>query len=610
MSMRNAAEFLPVCRADMKRRSWDELDFLCIVGDAYVDHPSFGHAIVSRFLESRGYRVGIVAQPDWRARDDFERMGRPRLGVLVSAGNLDSMLSNYSAPGKRRAKDDYAPGGRAGLRPDRATLVYCNRVREIWQDIPLIIGGIEASLRRVAHYDWWSDEVRRSIMIDSRADLLIYGMAEYALERVADLLFAGTPVGEIRDVPGTCWKTRDANFASDASLLPSFDEVRGDRRLFAEAYNTFYNEQNFASGKRLIQDQGSWLLVQNPPAPPLSSEALDRIYSLPYARSQHPSYDPECVPALNEVQFGLVSHRGCFGGCAFCAIALHQGRVIQTRGEESIVEEARLLTTLPGFKGYINDVGGPTANFRDMPCPRQADHGACKDKACLYPKPCPNMRPSHASYLRLLKRLRTLPGVKKVFIRSGLRYDYILSDPKGGEFLRELCLYHVSGQLKIAPEHASDTVLARMRKPSREVTERFVRQYRDMNARLGKRQFLVPYLMSGHPGCGLAECLELAEFCRDLALRPEQVQEFAPTPGTPATCMYHTGLDPFTLQPVYVPRDKDERAMQRALLQYWRPENRRLVEKALSILGRRDLIGDRQKCLIRKSRGHFSDYKR
>lgn len=608
--------FLPVDRTDMERRGWDELDFLCVVGDAYVDHPSFGHAIVSRLLESLGYRVGIIAQPDWRSREDFERMGRPRLGVLVSAGNLDSMLSNYSSPGKHRRVDDYAPGGRPGLRPDRATLVYCNRIRELWKDIPLIIGGIEASLRRIAHYDYWSNDVRRSILVDSRADLLVYGMAETQLERIASLLAAKTPVSQIRDVPGTCWKTHNAEDAGDAVLLPSFDEVSKNKNAFAEAFLLFYQEQNFADGNRLIQDQGPWLLVHNPPPPPISTEALDRIYALPYVRKAHPSYEPEEVPALREVQFGITSHRGCFGECAFCAISSHQGRVIQPRSVENILNEARILIDMPDFKGYIHDVGGPTANFRIPACGKQETRGACRGKSCLYPKPCVHLRASHREYIDLLKRVRSLKGVKKVFIRSGLRYDYILADPKGDEFLQELCLHHISGQLKIAPEHASPAVLSRMRKQPKETTERFVRAYREENARIGKKQFLVPYLMSAHPGCGLKECLELAEFLRDIGLRPEQVQEFTPTPGTLATCMYYAELDPLTGKAVYVSKDNGEKAMQRALLQYWMPQNYDLVEKTLTILNRKDLIGSGRKCLIparangRKQIGRFSDKKR
>jgi len=595
---RKSNEFLPICGEDMRRRGWDELDFLCVVGDAYVDHPSFGHAIVSRLLESLGYRVGVVAQPNWRSKDDFARMGRPRLAVLVAAGNLDSMLSNYSSPGKRRRDDDYAPGGRAGLRPDRATLVYCNRVRELWKDVPLIIGGIEASLRRMAHYDYWADDVRRSILVDSRADLLIYGMAEYQLERIAALLSADVPVSHIRDVPGTCWKTHAPSDAPDALELPSYEEASRGGKAFAEAFRLFCPEQNFADGRRLIQDQGAWFAVHNPPPPPLDTEKLDAVYALPYARAAHPSYGSDEIPALREVRFSITAHRGCFGECAFCAISSHQGRVVQTRSDQSILREARIITEMPDFKGYIHDVGGPTANFHTQACGKQAAKGACRGKSCLYPKPCPNLRASHREYLGLLRRIRAIKGVKKVFIRSGLRYDYILSDPNGGEFLRELCEHHISGQLKIAPEHASSAVLAKMRKPPKECTAQFVSAYRAENARTGKKQFLVPYLMSSHPGCGLKESVELAEFIRDIGLRPEQVQDFTPTPGTLSACMYHTGMDPFTGEAVYTAKDKEEKAMQRALLQYWMPQNYELARKALQLAGRSDLIGSGKKCLI------------
>jgi uncharacterized radical SAM protein YgiQ len=584
----------------MLARGWGELDFLCITGDAYVDHPSFGHAIVSRLLEYLGYRVGIVSQPDWRSRDDFEVMGRPSLAVLVAAGNLDSMLSNWSAPARRRREDSYSPGGRAGRRPDRATIVYCNRVRELWGDVPLVIGGIEASLRRIAHYDYWSDSVRRSILTDSRADLLIYGMAETQLEAIARRLASGERAADIRDVPGTCWRTHDRGDAADAVELPSFEAVSSDKRVFADAFRTFYLEQNFASGRRLAQDQGPWIVVHNPPPPPMPAEKLDRIYSLPYMRSPHPSYGGAGVPALAEVRFSITSHRGCFGECSFCAISSHQGRVIQPRSRESIVREAALMTGMPDFKGYIHDVGGPTANFRTPSCGRSRSDGACRGRSCLYPEPCRELVASHREYSALLRAVRELPGVKRVFVRSGLRYDYIMADPDGEDFLEDLCRHHVSGQLKIAPEHSSPRVLSCMRKPSGDAALKFIRAYREMNARLGKNQFLVPYFMSGHPGCGLAESLELAEFIRDAGVRPEQVQEFTPTPGTLSACMYHTGIDPLTGRPVYVPRDHEERAMQRALLQYWMPRNRDLVRRALQKLGRADLIGRSPKCLIRE----------
>ncbi|MDR3332650.1 MAG: YgiQ family radical SAM protein [Synergistaceae bacterium] len=596
----SAADFLPTSATEMKRRGWDELDFLCITGDAYVDHPSFGHAVVSRFLESKGYRVGVIPQPDWRSPAGFAVMGRPRLAVLVAAGNLDSMLSNYSSRTKRRREDAYSPGGEAGRRPDRATIVYCNRIRELWGDVPLVIGGIEASLRRAAHYDYWSDSVRRSILIDSRADLLIYGMAETQLEMIAALLASGKPVREIHEVPGTCWKTHDRADAPDVTELPSYDAVSSDRRVYADAFKSYYLEQNFVSGRQLIQDQGPWLSIHNPPPPPMNTEALDAIYSLPYARRPHPMYEGHEIPALAEVRFSITSHRGCFGECAFCAISSHQGRVIGRRSAESIVNEARLMTRDPDFKGYIHDVGGPTANFRTRSCARSETMGACRGRSCLFPKPCRELEPSHREYLEILRRVRELPGVKKVFVRSGLRYDYIMADPDGMDFLDELCRHHVSGQLKIAPEHASEKVLSRMRKSSGGATEKFIRAYRETNDRIEKKQFLVPYFMSSHPGCGLREAVELAEFIRDMGVRPEQVQEFTPTPGTVSTCMYYSGIDPMTGEDVYVPRDTDERAMQRALLQYWMPRNRELVLRALEKAGRADLIGRSRKCLITK----------
>jgi uncharacterized radical SAM protein YgiQ len=585
----------------MEARGWDELDFLCVAGDAYVDHPSFGHAIVTRLIESLGYRVGVVAQPDWRSAENFGRMGKPRLGALVSAGNLDSMLSNYSAPGRRRRQDAYSPGGASGRRPDRAVIVYCNRIRELWGDVPLIIGGIEASLRRIAHYDYWSDAVRRSILVDSRADLLIYGMAETQIERITRQLSSGVPVREINDIPGTCWRTHDisAKYKCNGIELPSFDAVRCDKKLFADAFRVFYNEQNFASGRALFQDQGAWIVAQNPPPPPMSTAELDKIYSLPYARNPHPIYGGQSVPAFAEVQFSITSHRGCFGECSFCAISLHQGRVIQCRSRENILNEAEAMTRLPDFKGYISDVGGPTANFRARSCAKSFTDGACRGRSCLYPDICRSLKPSHSEYMELLRSVASLDGVKKVFVRSGLRYDYIMAAPDGMEFLEELCMNHVSGQLKIAPEHVSEPVLKCMRKSGVRATEKFIRAYREINLKLGKKQFLTPYFMSSHPGSGLEESLELAEFMRAAGVRPEQAQEFTPTPGTLAACMYHTGLDPLTGKPVYVARDPSEKAMQRAMLQYWMPCNRKLVERALYKLNRTDLVGTAKKCLIK-----------
>ena len=593
-------KFLPIDREDMQRRGWEELDFLVISGDAYVDHPSFGHAIISRWLEKLGFRVGIIAQPDWRSTDDFKRMGRPRLGVMVTAGNLDSMLNHYTASGKKRKTDPYSPGGAGGLRPDRATIVYCNRVRELWKDVPLIIGGIEASLRRMAHYDYWGNDVRRSILADSRADLLVFGMGELPVTEIARALSEGREVSQIRDVPGTCWKTHDPGNAADAVLLPSFEEVRSDKKVFAQAFKKFYLEQNHSRGNRLIQDQGAWNVVQNRPARPMTEKEMDKVYNLPYTRAAHPSYDEAGgVPALEEVRFSITSHRGCFGECSFCAIAMHQGRIIQTRSDKSMIEEASSFKKMKDFKGYVHDVGGPTANFVVPSCPDQEKKGTCTGKSCLYPGPCKKLEADHTRYIGLLRKLREIPGIKKVFIRSGLRYDYILEDKKT-EFLDELCRYHVSGQLKIAPEHVSPAVLKFMKKVPRNVTVEFIEAYRKKNRELGLKQFLVPYFMSSHPGSTLKEAVDLAEFIRDSGLRPEQVQDFTPTPGSVSTCMYYTGIDPMTGEDVYVPRDHEERNMQRSLLQYWVPENAGTVKKALIKAGREDLIGNDSKCLVQE----------
>ena len=595
-------KFLPIDREDMQRRGWEDLDFLVISGDAYVDHPSFGHAIISRWLENLGFRVGIIAQPDWRSTEDFKRMGRPRLGVMVTAGNLDSMLNHYTASGKKRKTDNYSPGGVGGLRPDRATIVYCNRVRELWKDIPLIIGGIEASLRRMAHYDYWGNDVRRSILADSRADLLVFGMGELPVTGIAYALSQGRDVSQIRDIPGTCWKTHDPANAADAVVLPSFEEIRTDKKVFAQAFKKFYLEQNHSRGNRLIQDQGAWNVVQNRPARPLTEKEMDKVYNLPYTRAAHPSYDEAGgVPALEEVLFSITSHRGCFGECSFCAIAMHQGRIIQSRSDKSMVEEASSFKKMKDFKGYIHDVGGPTANFVVPSCPDQEKKGTCSGKSCLYPGPCKKLEADHSRYLGLLRKLREIPGIKKVFIRSGLRYDYILQDKKT-DFLDELCRYHVSGQLKIAPEHVSPAVLKFMRKVPRDVTVEFIDAYRKKNRELGMKQFLVPYFMSSHPGSTLKEAVDLAEFIRDSGLRPEQVQDFTPTPGSVSTCMYYTGIDPMTGEDVYVPRDHEERKMQRSLLQYWVPENAETVKKALIKAGREDLIGHENTCLVQERR--------
>ena len=595
-------KFLPIDREDMEKRGWEELDFLVISGDAYVDHPSFGHAIISRWLEKLGFRVGIIAQPDWRSTEDFKKMGRPRLGVMVTAGNLDSMLNHYTASGKKRKTDPYSPGGAAGLRPDRATIVYCNRVRELWKEIPLIIGGIEASLRRMAHYDNWANDVRRSILADSRADLLVFGMGELPVTEIARYLSEGREVSQIKDVPGTCWKTHDPANAADAVVLPSFEEVRSDKKVFAQAFKKFYLEQNHSRGSRLMQDQGAWNIVQNRPARPMTEKEMDKVYNLPYTRAAHPGYDEAGgIPALEEVRFSITSHRGCFGECSFCAIAMHQGRIIQTRSDKSMIEEASSFKKMKDFKGYIHDVGGPTANFVVPSCPDQDKKGTCAGKSCLYPGPCKKLEADHSRYIDLLRKLREIPGIKKVFIRSGLRYDYILEDKKT-DFLDELCRYHVSGQLKIAPEHVSPAVLKLMKKVPRNVTVEFIDAYRKKNRELGMKQFLVPYFMSSHPGSTLKEAVDLAEFIRDSGLRPEQVQDFTPTPGSVSTCMYYTGIDPMTGEEVYVPRDHEEREMQRSLLQYWVPENAATVKKALIKAGREDLIGNDNKCLVQERR--------
>ncbi len=592
--------FLPVNRDDMERRGWEELDFLVVSGDAYVDHPSFGHAIISRWLENLGYRVGIIAQPKWSSTEDFKKMGKPKLGVMVTAGNLDSMLSHYTASGKKRKTDDYSPGGQAGLRPDRATIVYCNRIRELWKDVPLIIGGIEASLRRIAHYDCWADDVRRSILADSRADLLVFGMGEIPVTEIARRLSEGRAASQIRDVPGTCWKTHEPEKAADAVVLPSFEEVRSDKKMFAQAFKKFYLEQDHIRGNRLIQDQGAWHVVQNRPSRPMTEKELDKVYSLPYTRAWHPDYDSAGgVPAIEEVRFSITSHRGCFGECSFCAISMHQGKIIQTRSDHSMMDEARSFKKMKEFRGYIHDVGGPTANFVIPSCRDQDKKGACTNKACLYPSPCKKLEADHSRYIVLLRKLREIPGIKKVFIRSGLRYDYILQD-KNTDFLDELCRYHISGQLKIAPEHVSPAVLKRMRKVPRDVTAEFISAYRKKNMELGMKQFLVPYFMSSHPGSALKEAVDLAEFIRDSGLRPEQVQDFTPTPGSVSTCMYYTGIDPITGEDVYVPREHEEKKMQRALLQYWMPENADTVKKALIKAGRPDLIGNDSKCLVRE----------
>lgn len=596
----SANDFLPITREDVIKRGWEQLDFLYICGDAYVDHPSFGHAIITRVLESIGFKVGIIAQPDWRSVDDFIKLGRPKYGVIVSAGNLDSMVNHYTSAKKRRSKDVYSPGGDIGKRPDRAVIVYCNRVKEAFKDIPIIIGGIEASLRRFAHYDYWDDSVRRSIMVDSKADLLIYGMGEKAIIEVAEALESGMDINHITYISGTCYVSDNIeNIGDDYLIIPSFKQVKGDKQKHAEACKIQYEEQDPIRGRVLIQAHGNRYIIQNPPMTPLSKNELDAVYALPYQREFHPIYgDKGGVPAIEEVQFSITASRGCFGSCSFCALAFHQGRIIQSRSKASIVNEAEKITWLQGFKGYIHDVGGPTANFIKPACEKQLSKGTCLNKRCLSPVPCKNLKVSHDEYLDILRSVRELPNVKKVFVRSGIRYDYLVYDNKD-TFIQELCEHHISGQLKVAPEHISEKVLRLMGKPTGDIYKRFVEKFKNINKKLRKEQYLVPYLMSSHPGSGLNEAIELAEFLRDSGYSPEQVQDFYPTPGTISTCMFYTGIDPLTMQEVYIPRSAKEKAMQRALLQYRNPSNYSLVFEALVKAGRNDLIGFGPKCLIK-----------
>ena len=592
-------DYLPISREDMEKRNWEQCDFVYVTGDAYVDHPSFGHAIISRILESHGYKVGIIAQPDWKNADSVRILGEPRLGYLVSAGNMDSMVNHYSVSKKRRAKDSYTPGGEMGKRPDYATAVYCNLIRSISKK-PIIIGGIEASLRRLAHYDYWSGKMKRSILLDSQADLLSYGMGERSIVEIADALNSGIDIRDITFIDGTVYRAESLASVYDEVMLPSYKELTADKKEYAKSFYTQYCNTDAFSGRRLVEPYGEHLyVVQNPAARPLSEEEMDDVYALPYMRNYHPSYESAGgIPAITEVKFSLISNRGCFGGCSFCALTFHQGRIVQTRSHESIVNEAELLTKEPDFKGYIHDVGGPTANFRHPSCEKQMKAGVCPEKQCLFPKPCRNLNADHSDYISLLKKLREIPKVKKVFIRSGIRFDYLLADP-GHAFLKELCEYHVSGQLKVAPEHISDNVLKRMGKPENSVYRRFMKEYEKMNEKLGKKQYLVPYLMSSHPGSTLTEAVELAEYLRDLGYMPEQVQDFYPTPSTLSTCMYYTGYDPRTMEKVYVPTNPHEKAMQRALIQYRNPKNYELVAEALKAVGRTDLIGFDKKCLIR-----------
>lgn len=593
-------DYLPVCREDMDRRGWDACDFVYVSGDAYVDHPSFGPAIISRLLEAHGYKVGIIAQPDWKDPESIRILGKPRLGFLVSAGNMDSMVNHYSVSKKRRQQDSYTPGGVMGKRPDYATVVYCNLIRSVYKDAAIIIGGIEASLRRLAHYDYWSNKLKRSILLDSQADLISYGMGEHSIVEIADALNSGIDIKDITFIDGTVFKTRNLDIVYDYKMLPDYQELKDDKRVYAKSFFVQYSNTDPVLGKRLVEPYyGKEFVVQNPPAKPLTQEEMDEVYALPYMRNYHPCYEADGgIPAIREIKFSLISNRGCFGACSFCALTFHQGRIIQARSHESLVEEAKLLTEEPDFKGYIHDVGGPTANFRFPACEKQLTKGACPNRQCLFPEPCKNIRADHSDYISLLRKLRSIPKVKKVFIRSGIRFDYVLAD-KNRAFLRELCEYHVSGQLKVAPEHVADAVLKRMGKPQNSVYMQFVREYKEMNKKIGKEQYLVPYLMSSHPGSTLKEAVELAEYLRDLGYMPEQVQDFYPTPSTLSTCMYYTGLDPRTMEEVYTPHNPHEKAMQRALIQYRNPKNYDLVKEALIKAGRTDLIGFDKKCLIR-----------
>ena len=595
--------FLPITREDMTARGWDQADFVYIIGDAYVDHPSFGHAIISRVLEAHGFKVAIISQPDWKDEQSIQTFGRPRLGFLVAAGNMDSMVNHYSVSKKRRQTDAYTPGGVAGKRPDYATIVYCQLIRKVYKNIPIIIGGIEASLRRMAHYDYWSDKLKHSILIDSGADILSYGMGEKSIVAVAEALEAGIPVQEITFVRGTVYKCKQIPDGVTVQHLPSYQELKADKLNYARSFYVQYCNTDSHYGKCLAEKYDDFYVVQNPASEPMTMTEMDDVYALPYMRTYHPSYEAlGGVPAISEIKFSLISNRGCFGGCSFCALTFHQGRTVQVRSHESIVDEAQLMIRDKDFKGYIHDVGGPTANFRHPSCQKQMTKGVCPNKQCLFPKPCANLDADHSDYIALLRKLRTLPGVKKVFIRSGIRFDYMLAD-KDDAFLKELCKYHVSGQLKVAPEHVSEPVLRRMGKPANTVYQEFSRRYKRVNEQMNLKQYLVPYLMSSHPGCGMKEAVELAEFVRDLGYMPEQVQDFYPTPSTISTCMYYTGVDPRTMEPVYVPKNPHEKALQRALIQYRDPKNRDMIEEALTMAGRRDLIGFDNKCLIRPKKG-------
>lgn len=591
--------FLPVCKKDMLERGWSEVDFVYVTGDAYVDHPSFGVAIISRVLEAKGYRVGIIAQPNWKNEKSFQEYGKPRLGFLVTSGNIDSMVAHYTAAKRKRSDDAYTAGGMAGKRPDRAVIVYCNIIKSLYPDTPVIIGGLEASLRRFAHYDYWDDEVRPSILLDSKADILSYGMGENQTIQIADILNNGGTVSDLRNVRGICYAIPTSEYTPMSAVdCPSFEQVKESKREYALACKKQMEEQDAVRGKVIIQKHGKLLVIQNKPMPPLTQEELDWVYSLPYERMYHPSYEGlGGVPGIQEVEFSITHNRGCFGGCNFCSIAFHQGRAVTTRSKESVLKEAKMLTENPRFKGYIHDVGGPTANFRLPSCQKQLKAGLCKNKKCLAPSPCSQLQVSHEEYLDILREMRKIPKIKKVFIRSGVRFDYLVED-ESKEFFRELVEYHVSGQLKVAPEHCSNAVLDKMGKPHIETYKRFADEFYKITKQVNKKQYLVPYLISSHPGSTLKDAVDLAVFLKREKIHPEQVQDFYPTPGTVSTCMFYSGIDPHTMQEVFVPKTPKEKAMQRALLQYFNPKNKQLVFEALKITGRTDLIGMGKDCLI------------
>ncbi len=590
--------FLPVSREDMTALGWEQADFIYVSGDAYVDHPAFGAAIITRVLESCGYKVAVLSQPDWHSDRDFTRLGRPKYGFFVSSGNIDSMVAHYTAAKRKRSEDAYSPGGKAGLRPDRAVIVYCQKIRKIYGDVPIVIGGLEASLRRFAHYDYWDDDIRPSILFDSGADLISFGMGESQTKEIADRLASGESVSDLRDIRGTCYAVDVRETPYSGAECPSFENVKASKKEYAVSCRIQQDEQDFFRGKAIKQRHGNKMLVQNPPAMPLTTQELDAVYALPFMRTYHPMYEKDGgVPGIEEVRFSITHNRGCFGACNFCSLAFHQGRYITTRSKESIVNEAKLLTALPDFKGYIHDIGGPTANFRAPSCQGQESRGLCKGKKCLAPEVCPNLKSDHTEYLDILRTVRALPKVKKVFIRSGIRYDYMLAD-KSDEFFRELVTHHVSGQLKVAPEHCSAAVLDKMGKPHIEAYVKFSEKYFALSKKAGKEQYIVPYLMSSHPGSTVKDAVELALFLKRERIRPEQVQDFYPTPGTISTCMFYTGLDPYTMKEVYVAKTSHDKALQRALLQYFNPKNRELVIEALKIAGRRDLIGTSAKCLV------------